>query len=218
MWRRLILLWAVVPACACKTTTFEPIEIDLSKRTPAAVAEPQPTPTPASAPKKVSPGVPPAAVPGPESAATPAPAAMSPPATPLPAPAPEPAVTPAPVPPATVAAPAATPTSEQVIEAQLAAYNRRDPEAFAAAYAADAVVYDPPEQIRAAGIEAIRKTYAKAFADLPGAKATITQRLVQGNFIVDREIVSGLPEGRFVSAIVVYEVRDGKIRRAWILR
>jgi len=109
-------------------------------------------------------------------------------------------------------------TPEAVVETQLAAYNRRDVEGFAAAYAPDAVVYDPPEQIRAAGMESIRRIYGKAFAEAPSARATISHRLIQGNFVVDQESVSGLPGGRSAAAVVIYEVRDGKIRRVWILR
>jgi hypothetical protein len=182
-------LLAALGVGACQTGSFQPIEIDVSKRTPTASSTPETTPTPRIATPSPEPTVP---APRPEVTPPPAPAAA---------------------PPAAIAG-----TPESVVEAQLAAYNRRDVEAFAAAYAPDAVVYDPPEQIRAAGMESIRRIYGKAFADAPSARATISHRLIQGNFVVDQESVSGLAGGRSASAVVIYEVRDGKIRRAWILR
>jgi len=173
---------------ACQTS-FQPIEIDLSKRTPTPSSASETPPTPGSA------------APAPEPTVS----------------APRLAATPWPTP--TAAAPAAiAATPEAVVEAQLAAYNRRDAEGFAAAYAPDAVVYDPPEQIRAAGMESIRRTYRKSFAEAPSARVTISRRLTQGNFVVDQESLSGLPGGGSASAIVIYEVRDGKIHRVWILR
>jgi hypothetical protein len=109
-------------------------------------------------------------------------------------------------------------TPEAVVEMQLAAYNRRDVEGFVAHYADDAIVYDPPDRIRDAGIGAIRRTYAKAFADAPGARATISQRLVQGSFVIDQEKISGLPAGEIRALVVIYEVRGAKIARVWILK
>jgi hypothetical protein len=185
----LAALLAALAAGACQTGSFQPIEIDVSKRTATPSSAPETTPTPR----------------------------ITAPALQLTVSAPRPEATPLPAP--TAAPPAALAgTPEAVVEAQLAAYNRRDVEEFAAAYAPDAVVYDPPEQIRAAGMESIRRIYAKSFAEAPSARATISQRIIQGNFVIDHESVSGLPGGRSASAVVIYEVRDGKIRRAWVLR
>ena len=196
-------LLAALAVGACQTGSFQPIEIDLSKRTTTASSSPETTPTPRIA------------APTPEPTVSARRAAAT--ATPVPAPTASMPAAPAALV-APVAAVAVAETPESVVEAQVAAYNRRDLEGFAAAYAPDAVVYDPPEQIRAAGMESIRRIYAKAFAEIPSARATISQRLIQGNFVVDQESVSGLPGGRSASVVVIYEVRDGKIRRAWVLR
>ncbi len=188
-------LLAALAVGACQTGSFQPIEIDVSKRTATPSSAPETTPTPRIV------------APAPQATVS----APRPEATPLPAPT-------AAMPVAPVAIAGTPRTPESVVEAQLAAYNRRDLEAFAAAYAPDAVVYDPPEQIHAAGMESIRRMYGEAFAQAPSAQATISHRLIQGSFVVDQESVSGLPGGRSASAVVIYEVRDGKIRRVWILR
>jgi hypothetical protein len=185
-------LLAALAVGSCHTGSFQPIEIDLSNRTPTPSIASETTPTPGRATSAPDPPV----------------SAPRPPATPSPTP-----TAAMPVAPVAIAG-----TPEAVVEAQLAAYNRRDVEAFAAAYAPDAVVYDPPEQIRAAGMESIRRIYGKSFAEAPSARATISHRLIQGNFVVDQESVSGLPGGGSASAVVIYEVRDGKIHRAWVLR
>jgi hypothetical protein len=189
------LLLAALAVGACQTGSFQPIEIDVSKRSPTPSSAPETTPTPKTATPSPQPTV---SAPRPEATPSPAPTAASP------------------VAPVAIAGTPGTP--ESVVEAQLAAYNRRDLEGFAAAYAPDAVVYDPPEQIRAAGMESIRRICGKSFAEAPSARATISHRLIQGNFVVDQESVSGLTGGRSAAAVIIYEVRDGKIRRVWILR
>ena len=190
MSRALGLLLALA-ACACKSTSVEPIVIDLSRSAPSPTPSSQPLPTLTPTPLREVP-----AAPSPVAAAPSRVMAAQ----------------------AEAAAQASGETAEAVVQRQLAAYNRRDLEEFVSGYSEDAIVFDPPDRIRDAGIEAIRRACSKAFADGPNARSAVSQRFVQGNFVIDRESVSGLPGGETRSAVVIYEVRDGKIRRVWILR
>lgn len=111
---------------------------------------------------------------------------------------------------------ASPPSAEAVVAAQLAAYNRGDAAAFAATYAVGAEIFDPARGSApiVAGRDAIRSRYAAQFARLPGQQARIVRRIVSGRYVVDHEALPGTG----LEAIVVYEVRDGLILRAWLHR
>ncbi len=151
---------------------------------------------------------------------------------PSPAASPTPAATATPVPPSITAAPAPPheepPASahsesssqaapERIAQSRIEAYNRRDLEALVGLYAADAQVYEPPDRLRDSGVAQIRQTFARRFASAPGAKIMVAQRMIQGNFVVDRQTETGAT-GQSESALVISEIRDGKIVRVWTLR
>jgi hypothetical protein len=156
--------------------------------------------------------------------------------TPPPAASPTPAATPTPIPSPLATAPASPPVvarpaepsasarldssswraPEQVAQSRVEAYNRRDLERLIGLYAPDAQLYEPPDRLRDSGIEQIRQTYTRRFASAPGAKITVAQRMTEGNFVVDREVETGSAQSE--PALVISEIRDGKIVRVWILR
>lgn len=109
--------------------------------------------------------------------------------------------------------------SEGVVQAQLDRYNARDLDGFCALYADDVEVYAfgrPEPELR--GQEAFRARYRGRFA-LPGLRARIEARIVQGNVVIDHEKVSGLPgEAGERSVIAIYELEGGLIRRVTFIR
>jgi imidazolonepropionase-like amidohydrolase len=106
----------------------------------------------------------------------------------------------------------------QVVQVQLEAYNRRDLDAFVATYAPDVRMYQHPDRLVTDGLDAVRATYGKLFASAPDLEATVTSRIVQGNFVIDHEHVTGLDRDSELRAVAIYEVSDGKIRNVWFLR
>ena len=112
------------------------------------------------------------------------------------------------------AAPPGAPTPEAIVQAQLAAYNARDIEAFLATYAEDAELYAFPGTLQTRGKAEMRKRYSVRFSD-GLLHAVITQRMAMGNTVIDHERIQvTLPEGPGVmEAIAIYEVRDGKIAK-----
>lgn len=106
---------------------------------------------------------------------------------------------------------------EAVAQRRVEAFNRRDLDALAALYAPDARIYDPPDRLRDSGIGAIRAAYARQFASASQAMVTVGERMTEGGYVVEREVEADA-SGRPRSALVISEVRDGKITRIWILR
>jgi hypothetical protein len=119
-------------------------------------------------------------------------------------------------------APGSTPAAsaspaEQVVQVQLEAYNRRDLEGFLATYSPEIRIYLHPDRLLMSGLDQMRKEYGEAFAANPNGRAAITGRMVQGNYVVDHEHVTGQADGREIRAVAIYEVRDGKIRNVWFI-
>ena len=108
-------------------------------------------------------------------------------------------------------------TPEAIVDAQLAAYNRRDLEGFLSFYAEDAVLANHPNQVRQTGKAEMRARYQLRFRD-PNAHAEIIKRVTFGRFVIDHErVVAAPPAKGTLEAVAIYEVKDGKIVRVTFL-
>ena len=107
---------------------------------------------------------------------------------------------------------------EAIVDAQLAAYNRRDLEGFLSFYAEDAVLADYPNQVTQKGKAEMRTRYQLRFSN-PSVHAEIIKRVTFGRFVIDHERVVAAPpaEGK-IEAVAIYEIKDGKIVRVTFLR
>ena len=117
-------------------------------------------------------------------------------------------------------APAASATSgaEAIVQTQLEAYNAHNIDAFMATYAEDAQLFEHPAKLLASGSTQMRERYAARFKE-PNLHAVIVKRIVMGNVVIDHERVTRtFPEGTGVlGAVVIYEVQNGKIAKAWLI-
>jgi imidazolonepropionase-like amidohydrolase len=111
-----------------------------------------------------------------------------------------------------------TKTPSDLVQQPVNAYNARDLDAFLATYSDDIEIYDHPDNLLWSGKDAITPVYRSRFESSPGLHAEIVRRTALGNFVVDHERVTGLPDGRTVEAVAIYEVQDGAIRRVWFIR
>lgn len=112
------------------------------------------------------------------------------------------------------------PNPEAVVQTQLDAFNARDIDAFLATYAPDVIVADfgtPESEVIAASREAMRPIYGSLFEQSPELRCTVVHRVVQGNFVIDNELVTGSRDRQPIRGVAVYEVEDGLIRRVWFL-
>ncbi len=107
---------------------------------------------------------------------------------------------------------------EDIVQQQVNAYNARDIEAFLAKYSPSIKIFEHPDNLLWSGLEEIRKPYTSRFESSPSLHCEIVNRIVLGNFVIDREKVTGLPDDQVINAVVIYEVRGGLIQQVWFLR
>jgi hypothetical protein len=116
--------------------------------------------------------------------------------------------------------PLATP-EVAVVRAALAAYNTRDAAAVAAHYADDIKwfgVAGDKQSLEGEGRAAVEQWLAGYFKSVPDVRAEISELAQTGSHVSFRERVTWTAKDgtrRAQSALAIYEVRDGRIARAW---
>jgi hypothetical protein len=105
-----------------------------------------------------------------------------------------------------------------LVERQVNGFNARNMDAFLEPYSNDAQCYAFPDRpfdrpfIK--GKENMRKNYAQLFKTAPNLHCEIKQRIIQSNFIIDKEHITGI-DGPPVDGIVIYEIEGNKIKKAY---
>lgn len=106
---------------------------------------------------------------------------------------------------------------EVIVQKQVDAYNAHDATLFASYYAVTANTVDfATNAVIDKSRQEIEKNFEELFKQFPKIKCTIRSRIVNGNYVIDKELVEGL-KGRSVFGTVIYLVTDGKISRVWFL-
>jgi hypothetical protein len=109
-----------------------------------------------------------------------------------------------------------TSSSGDVVDRQIAAYNGRDIDAFAACYADDIVVEELDGPTLIDGIEELRRIYGEFFHASPDLHAEVRSRVVLGGTVIDEEEITGMNAAdtpNEMRAVVIYRIRGGKIAR-----
>jgi imidazolonepropionase-like amidohydrolase len=109
-------------------------------------------------------------------------------------------------------------TAEDLVQAQVNAYNAQDLEAFLSTYSDDAVVVRAGTgETLMAGKQVMRERYGTIFARFPANRARIAERKLEGaDVVIDHEIVTGRGPERpdpWDVGWVRYELADGVIRK-----
>lgn len=110
---------------------------------------------------------------------------------------------------------------EQVVQAQLEAYNARDIEAFMATFDASASLWNFGEtEPIASGADALRTIYQRVFDQSPNLNSTVINRTVIGSKVIDYEVIVGRSstDNSPMHLVMIYEVRKGKIVKAVAVR
>ena len=118
-----------------------------------------------------------------------------------------------------VAAPSTrTPAPEAAVQRQLEATNAHDLQAFLACFAEDAEVHDLPGGVRSAGRAGLAQAYGTLFKAHPDLHVRATDQILSGGYVIRRERVTGYADRRAArEGVVVYQVKEGLIRRVWVL-
>lgn len=111
-----------------------------------------------------------------------------------------------------------TESYEDLVQRQVNAYNARDIDAFMACFSAECEIYDfESGKLIMKGDSAMRERYGRMFRDLTSLHCKIENRIVIGNKVLDKELVTGLSV-QPVHAVAVYEITGGKIVKCWFIR
>ncbi|MFY0630511.1 MAG: amidohydrolase family protein [Flavobacteriaceae bacterium] len=105
---------------------------------------------------------------------------------------------------------------EDLAQRQLNAYNERNIDAFLEPYAEDVEVYSHPSRLLFKGKETMRKSYAQMFKNTPNLHCELKNRIVQGNVVIDQELVTFGSEKS--KAIAIYHIKDGKIQKVFFIQ
>lgn len=102
------------------------------------------------------------------------------------------------------------------VREQLEAYNDKDIERFMRCWTDDCEYLAFPDTLLAQGAGAVRARHVERFRE-PGLHGALISRLVVGDVVIDKEIVRRtFPQGpALVEVMAIYQVRDGRIARAW---
>ena len=103
-------------------------------------------------------------------------------------------------------------------QGQLEAYNRQDIEGFLKWYTDDVEIYNFPDELVLRGKDKMRERYVTAWKQNPEQKAKITDRIINGNTVVDKEHVTGRSNGIEVNVIAIYKIENGKIGKVYFIR
>lgn len=106
--------------------------------------------------------------------------------------------------------------SAKIVQVQLDAYNKQDVEAFAATYADDVEIFEfGQEKPYLVGKEELKKSYASFFKENPTNYATLQGRIIQGNYVIDKEKVTS--DKYDFSGTAIYLVENNLIKKVWFI-
>lgn len=101
-----------------------------------------------------------------------------------------------------------------LVQRQLNAYNARNIDAFLEPYADDIELYNFPDKLIMKGKNEMRKNYTQMFNTLPQLHCEIKERIINGNIITDKEIVSGIQKNK-IEATAIYHIENNKIKKVY---
>lgn len=111
-------------------------------------------------------------------------------------------------------------SADQIVQQQLEAYNARNVDEFMAVFHQDIEIWTlGSESPSAVGWEKVKAIYQELFEQSPELHSKLLNRSVIGNRVIDYERISGRKGSKEdLFLVMIYEVEEGKIRRAWAVR
>ena len=105
---------------------------------------------------------------------------------------------------------------QELVDAKIAAYNEGNIRDFVNVFADDVKTFhDGSHTPRLSGIKALEASYAKLFEVHPELHSEVKGKIIQDNYVIYQELVSGITDGDDFIVTGIYEVRDNKIQNIW---
>jgi hypothetical protein len=108
--------------------------------------------------------------------------------------------------------------SAEIAQAQLDAYNAQDVNAHCVHFAEDVVVANLNGDTLRAGAYDYRAFHVKLFTDFPGNRATLLNRIVVGDKVIDHELVDRGNGDPTFQVAAIYTFKGDKIARVDFVR
>lgn len=108
--------------------------------------------------------------------------------------------------------------ARRLAQEQLDAYNNRDIDAFIQPYSDDVKVYQFPDKLLYEGKGTLRDQYARYFGMTPDLHATLVNRIIQGNTVIDQEEVTRVTGEEPAKAIAIYKIKNNKIAEVYFIK
>ncbi len=110
-------------------------------------------------------------------------------------------------------------TPEEVVKAQVEAYNNRDIDTFVNLHSPEVKLYTFPESTPFASSQSrVREIYTDVFMSSPELHTEILNRMVFANTVIDHEIVTGRKGVDKLEIIAIYQIENGLISSARFVR
>ena len=111
-------------------------------------------------------------------------------------------------------------TTEEIVQANLDAYNQRNIDKFMEYIADDIAMYNLGEcEPYLKGKEKVRERYSTYFEKSPNLHSEIKKRIVFDNKVIDHEYITGSNDSSDpFELIFIYEVEDGLIVKTTVIR
>jgi imidazolonepropionase-like amidohydrolase len=109
-----------------------------------------------------------------------------------------------------------TETPFNLAQEQLNAYNSRDIDAFLQPYSDNVQLYQFPDILLSRGKSEIRTRMESLFKNYPHLHCQLLRRICQGNFVIDKEIITGTNVDKSVGTII-YEIKNSKIDKVYLM-
>lgn len=108
---------------------------------------------------------------------------------------------------------------EQIVDRQLIAYNNKNFEEFSLCYHKDIKSYnfESNEVVPSMSNANFFTYYKKKFLENPNLHCEVTQRIIHGNLVFDREVISEYRNNCHIE-LVVYQVENRLITKMWFTK
>lgn len=108
-------------------------------------------------------------------------------------------------------------TPAQIVDKQLDAYNSQNLDLFCSYFSSKIEITTLGKSREpTSGLSQLRAMYSDLFKKFPNNRCKILNRIENGSYVIDQELISGRePEKTNYTVVATYFVEDGKIQKVW---